>query len=71
MLALHDVGYPGWEAMVDGAPATLLRSDLLFRGVELGSGHHRVEFVFHPLSVGNLASAVGSMIPDLSPSPRR
>ncbi len=71
VLVLHDLDYPGWEARVDGAEAPLLRADLLFRGVELTKGHHSVEFSFHPLSAGNLAAAVSSMIPDLSPGPRR
>ena len=62
VLVLHDLFYPGWEVRVDGARAPLLKADLLFRGVVVPSGHHTVEFGFHPFSLANLAAAVGGLL---------
>ena len=62
VVILHDIYYPGWEVTVDGKPATMLRANLLFRGVEVPPGHHRIEFRFRPLSVANLVSAASGLI---------
>ncbi len=58
MLALHDTYYPGWVAEIDGASAPILRADVLFRGLEVPAGRHRVVFRFAPFSLDNLASAL-------------
>jgi len=50
-LVLTDAWYPGWKAWVDGAPAPILRADLMFRAVYLLPGSHAVEFRFEPDSV--------------------
>jgi uncharacterized membrane protein YfhO len=57
VVVLHDIYYPGWEATVDGKPEPILRTNVLFRGVEVPAGHHVVEFNFRPLSLGNLMAA--------------
>jgi hypothetical protein len=51
LLVLTDSYYPGWRASVDGRPATVLRTNVLFRGVPVPAGEHRVRLWFDPLSV--------------------
>jgi hypothetical protein len=58
MLALHDTYYPGWVAEIDGVRAPILRADVLFRGVEVPAGRHRVVFRFAPFSLDNLRAAL-------------
>jgi hypothetical protein len=62
VLVLHDIYYPGWEVLVDGEKRDLLRVNLLFRGVELPPGRHRVQFQFRPLSVNNLFAAASDLV---------
>jgi hypothetical protein len=49
-LVLSDVYYPGWRATVDGASATVLRADYVFRAVFLSPGEHTVRMEFTPLT---------------------
>ena len=60
---LNDLHYPGWQARVDGAPAPLLRTNYLFRGVAVPAGSHRLEFVYRPGSfvLGAALSGVGAI----------
>ncbi|WP_243373856.1 YfhO family protein [Microvirga solisilvae] len=62
VLVLHDIYYPGWEASVDGERRPVLRANLLFRGVEVPAGTHRVEFAFRPLSFENLVAAATDLV---------
>jgi hypothetical protein len=57
ILSLHDIWYPGWEVEVDGKQQPVLRTDVLFRGVEVAAGDHRIVFRYRPLSLTNLWSA--------------
>jgi hypothetical protein len=57
MLALHDIYYPGWIAEIDGARAPILRADVLFRGLEVPAGRHRIVFRFAPFALDNLRDA--------------
>jgi hypothetical protein len=58
VLALHALYYPGWVAEIDGKPAPVLRADILFRGVEVPAGHHRIVFRYAPFSLENLSNAL-------------
>ncbi len=60
LLVLDDTWFPGWQARVDGRPATVARVDYLLRGVEIPPGSHRVEFDYEPASwrVGWIISLV-------------
>ncbi len=58
MVVLNDIYYPGWIAEVDGRRSPVLRADVLFRGVEVAEGTHRVVFRFAPLMLPNLLDAV-------------
>jgi hypothetical protein len=62
VLVLHDLYYPGWEVAVDGRDQPLLRANLLFRGVEVPAGRHRVTFEFRPLSIQNLVAAASELV---------
>jgi hypothetical protein len=62
VLVLHDIYYPGWQASVNGERRPVLRANLLFRGVEVPAGRHRVEFHFRPMSLENLVAAASDLV---------
>ncbi|MEJ0094760.1 MAG: YfhO family protein [Methylocella sp.] len=62
IVVLHDLFYPGWQVKVDGKQQPVLHANILFRGVEVPAGRHRVEFEFHPLSFANLSAAVSTVL---------
>jgi len=51
VLVLSENHYPGWRAYVDGRFVDTLRVDYNLRGVALGPGEHKVEFIYRPKSV--------------------
>ena len=61
LLVVLEAHREGWTATVDGAPAPLLRTNALFRGVPLAAGRHRIEMSYLPRSVvrGAVLSALG------------
>ncbi len=49
LMVLSEVYYPaGWNAFVDGKPATIYKTDYFLRGIFLTRGVHEVEFRFEP-----------------------
>jgi len=48
---LADTFFSGWTATVDGAPAPILATNHLFRGVPAPAGTHRVRFAYQPRSL--------------------
>ena len=50
VLVLNDIWHPWWRARVDGAPAEILKANVLFRAVALAPGKHLVTFEFCPFS---------------------
>lgn len=62
VLTLHEPWYPGWEVEVDGVRKPLLRSDVLFRGVEVPAGKSKVVFAYRPLSRENLRAALDGIL---------
>lgn len=49
-LVLSDTYYPGWKVYVDGRKEKIYRAYTFLRAVFLKKGHHRVEFIFEPVS---------------------
>ena len=58
VLAINETWYPGWVAEVDGKRVPILRADVLFRGLEVPAGRHRVVVRFVPFALDNLADAL-------------
>jgi hypothetical protein len=51
VLVLADTWYPGWQAIVDGESAGLLRANHAFRAVHLAAGEHTIVMIYRPASV--------------------
>ncbi|HPO13155.1 MAG TPA: YfhO family protein [Candidatus Hydrogenedentes bacterium] len=49
IVVLADTFAPGWKAMLDGAPVSILKANGLFRGVAVPAGTHTIEFTYQPL----------------------
>ena len=53
LLVLSEVYYPsGWKATLDGEEIPILKTNFLFRGLEIPPGNHRLEMSFQPESAG-------------------
>ena len=50
------------EVEIDGARRPLLRTDVLFRGVEAPAGKHKIVFAYRPLSRENLMGIVQGIL---------
>jgi len=64
LLVLSDTWFPGWRALVNGSEEPLLRVNHTLRGVALGPGSSRVEFVYRPRSfiVGLAITALTALV---------
>jgi hypothetical protein len=60
-LVVADAWWPGWEATLDGHPATIFRADALVRAVRWPAGRHVLEMRYRPPEVrtGLVLSALG------------
>ena len=60
-LVVCDAYWPGWEATIDGAPATIFAADVLVRAVRWPAGRHVLEMRYRPpeADAGLLASGLG------------
>jgi uncharacterized membrane protein YfhO len=47
-LVTSDTWYPGWQATIDGAPASIFRANYALRGVRVPAGRHLVRFEYRP-----------------------
>ncbi|MBI3693481.1 MAG: YfhO family protein, partial [Acidobacteria bacterium] len=61
MVVFAEAHFPGWEAKVDGRPATVYAPFGALRGVAVPAGSHTIEMVYRPYSVylGAALSALG------------
>ena len=60
LLILADAYYPGWQADIDGAPASVYPVDGLLRGVHVEAGFHTVTFTYRSsaLQQGAMVSVI-------------
>jgi uncharacterized membrane protein YfhO len=63
-IAVADAFYPGWEATVDGLPATVLRANHGLRAVAVPAGRSRVVMRYRPATFrfGLLAAGVAMLV---------
>ena len=63
VLVLNDAYWPGWIATIDGAPASILRADVLVRAVPWPAGRHVLEMRYAPaeVRVGALLTGLGAI----------
>jgi hypothetical protein len=72
LLVIGESWFPGWQVRVDGVPQPLLRVDVLFRGIMLDAGRHRIELRYRPwqFPVGCTVAALGLLTVALALIPR-
>jgi len=60
-LVLADAYYPGWQALLDGEPVPIYKTNGVLRGVYMPAGIHEIEFQFRPrtLQIGSLLALFG------------
>jgi len=48
LLTVSDMYYPGWRATVDNMDVPVLRTNVMFRGVMVPEGQHKVTMIYEP-----------------------
>jgi len=66
-VVLSEVFYPGWEVLVDGRPAPMIRGDLVLRAIPVPAGKHTIELHFRSKTllwglVVSLTSMIGAVL---------
>lgn len=51
VVVFSEIYYPGWQAMIDGAPVDIARADYILRAIHVPSGSHTIEMWFEPQSI--------------------
>ena len=51
VVVFSEIYYPGWQAMIDGAPVDIARADYILRAMHVPSGSHTIEMWFEPQSI--------------------
>lgn len=61
ILATPEIWYPGWNVYIDGIKQDVIQVNCCYRGCEVPTGTHIVEFIYQPRSLylGILMSALG------------
>ena len=50
-LVLSEIYYPvGWEATIDGEPASIYKTDFVLRGLQVPAGDHTITMSYKPAS---------------------
>jgi hypothetical protein len=65
LAVFSEIYYPsGWNAYIDGKPATHFRADYVLRAMKIPAGKHNVEFKFEPtiIAVGEKISAASLVL---------
>lgn len=63
ILVLSESSYPGWRVWVDGEEKECLWLNLLFQGVGIGTGKHKIDFIFRPKHFdGFLSISIGTFL---------
>ena len=64
LLVLKEAYYPGWQATVNGEPAEIYPTNVLFRGVAVPPGESEVAFTYRPHSwrIGLRISLAGGLL---------
>jgi hypothetical protein len=63
VLVISESSYPGWRVFVDGEEKPCLWLNLLFQGVEIGPGTHKIKFIFRPKHFGTfLFASLGTLL---------
>ena len=52
VVVFSEIYYPGWEATIDGQPATLGRVNYVLRALHVAPGKHEVVLSFFPKTIG-------------------